>query len=341
VAALRIREDYRTLTGPEKAAIMMLALGEEHATKLFTHMDDEEIRELSQTMANLGTVSSTIIERLFVEFAEQISSTGSLVGTYESTERLLMKVLDTDKVNQIMEDIRGPAGRTMWDKLANVNETVLANYLKNEYPQTVAVVLSKIKGEHAARVLAQLPESFAMEVVMRMLRMESVQKEVLDDVERTLRTEFMSNLARTSRRDAHEMMAEIFNNLDRNTESRFLAALEERNRDSAERIKALMFTFEDLSKLDPSGVQTLLRVVDKPKLGLALKGSSETLRDLFFTNMSERAAKIMREDMAAMGPVRLRDVDEAQMYMVQVAKDLAARGEIVMSEGKGEDELIY
>jgi flagellar motor switch protein FliG len=180
-----------------------------------------------------------------------------------------------------------------------------------------------------------------MEVVMRMLRMESVQKEVLDDVERTLRTEFMSNLARTSRRDAHEMMAEIFNNLDRNTESRFLAALEERNRDSAERIKALMFTFEDLSKLDPSGVQTLLRVVDKPKLGLALKGSSETLRDLFFTNMSERAAKIMREDMAAMGPVRLRDVDEAQMYMVQVAKDLAARGEIVMAEGKGEDELIY
>jgi flagellar motor switch protein FliG len=341
VAALRIREDYRTLTGPEKAAIMMLALGEEHATKLFTHMDDEEIRELSQTMANLGTVSSTIIERLFVEFAEQISSTGSLVGTYESTERLLLKVLDNEKVNQIMEDIRGPAGRTMWDKLANVNETVLANYLKNEYPQTVAVVLSKIKGEHAARVLAQLPESFAMEVVMRMLRMESVQKEVLDDVERTLRTEFMSNLARTSRRDAHEMMAEIFNNLDRNTENRFLAALEERNRDSAERIKALMFTFEDLSKLDPSGVQTLLRVVDKPKLGLALKGSSETLRDLFFTNMSERAAKIMREDMAAMGPVRLRDVDEAQMYMVQVAKDLAARGEIVMAEGKGEDELIY
>jgi flagellar motor switch protein FliG len=341
VAALRIREDYRTLTGPEKAAIMMLALGEEHATKLFTHMDDEEIRELSQTMANLGTVSANIIERLFVEFAEQISSTGSLIGTYESTERLLMKVLDSEKVNQIMEDIRGPAGRTMWDKLANVNETVLANYLKNEYPQTVAVVLSKIKGEHAARVLAQLPESFAMEVVMRMLRMESVQKEVLDDVERTLRTEFMSNLARTSRRDAHEMMAEIFNNLDRNTESRFLAALEERNRDSAERIKALMFTFEDLSKLDPSGVQTLLRVVDKPKLGLALKGSSETLRDLFFTNMSERAAKIMREDMAAMGPVRLRDVDEAQMYMVQVAKDLAARGEIVMAEGKGEDELIY
>jgi flagellar motor switch protein FliG len=229
----------------------------------------------------------------------------------------------------------------MWDKLGNVNEVVLANYLKNEYPQTVAVVLSKIKPEHAARVLGLLPESFAMEVIMRMLRMEAVQKEVLEDVERTLRTEFMSNLARTNRRDAHEMMAEIFNSLDRQTEQRFISALEERNRDSAERIKALMFTFEDLSKLDPQGVQTLLRSVEKSKLALALKGASEAIRDLFFTNMAERAAKLLREEMASMGPVRLKDVDEAQIYMVQTAKDLAARGEIILSEGKGEDQLVY
>ena len=339
--ALRVREDYRTLTGPEKAAIMMLSLGEEHASKLFQHMDDEEIKELSQTMANLGTVSANLIERLFVEFAEQLSATGSVVGTYDSTERLLLKVIPKDKVDAIMEDIRGPAGRTMWDKLANVNESVLANYLKNEYPQTVAVVLSKIRPEHASKVITILPESFAMEVIMRMLRMEAVQKEVLDDVERTLRTEFMTNLARTNRRDSHEMLAEIFNNLDRATEHRFLAALEERNRDSAERIKALMFTFEDLGKLDPAGVQALLRSVDKSKLSTALKGASETLRDLFFTNMSERAGKMLREEMGSMGPVRLRDVDEAQMYMVQLAKDLASRGEIVIAEGKGEDELIY
>jgi len=186
-----------------------------------------------------------------------------------------------------------------------------------------------------------LPEPFAMEVVTRMLRMEAVQKDVLDDVERTLRTEFMSNLARTSRRDAHEMMADIFNHLDRSSENRFITALEERNQDSAERIKALMFTFEDLGKLDPSGIQTLLRVAEKDKLSLALKGASETVRDLFFSNMSERAAKIMKEDMQAMGPVRLRDVDEAQMHMVQVAKDLAARNEIIIADSKDEDELVY
>ncbi|NIR76359.1 MAG: flagellar motor switch protein FliG [Gemmatimonadetes bacterium] len=338
---MRLREDYRTMSGPEKAALLLMSVGEENASRLFALMDDDEIRELSQSMANLGTVSAQMVERLLVEFADQISTTGSLVGNYDNTERLLMKVMDRDRVGNIMEEIRGPAGRTMWDKLGNVNEAVLANYLKNEYPQTVAVVLSKIKPEHAARVLAVLPEPFAMEVIMRMLRMESVQKEVLDDVERTLRNEFMSNLARTNRRDAHEMMADIFNFLDRNMENRFLTALEERNKDSAERIKALMFTFEDLTKLDPGGVQTLLRNADKDKVALALKGASEDLRDLFFSNMSERAAKIMREDMQAMGPVRLRDVDEAQMLLVTLAKDLAANGEIVIADTKGEDELVY
>ncbi|MHA1152571.1 MAG: FliG C-terminal domain-containing protein, partial [Alphaproteobacteria bacterium] len=161
------------------------------------------------------------------------------------------------------------------------------------------------------------------------------------DVERTLRNEFMSNLARTNRRDAHEMMADIFNFLDRGMEARYLTALEERNKDSAERIKALMFTFEDLGDLDPGGIQTLLRNADKDKISIALKGASAELRDLFFTNMSERAAKIMREDMQSMGPVRLRDVDEAQMLMVTLAKDLAASGEIIIADSKGEDELVY
>ncbi len=338
---MRVREDFNALSGPEKAALLVMSVGEENAARLFTLMDEEEIKELSQQMANLGNVSSQLIERLFVEFTERISSTGSVVGNYESTERLLLKVMEKDKVDAIMEEIRGPAGRTMWDKLGNVNESVLANYLKNEYPQTVSVVLSKIKPEHAARVLGNLPEPFALEVIMRMLRMDAVQREVLDDVERTLRTEFMSNLARTSRRDAHEMMADIFNNLDRATESKFLNSLEERNKESAEKIKALMFTFEDLAQLDPSGVQTLMRAAENDKLAIALKGASEPLRDLFFSNMSERAAKIMKEDMQAMGPVRLRDVDEAQMHLVQIAKDLAARNEIILSDGSEEDELVF
>ncbi|MCW9034380.1 MAG: flagellar motor switch protein FliG, partial [Rhodospirillales bacterium] len=244
-------------------------------------------------------------------------------------------------VEQIMEEIRGPAGRTMWDKLNNVNESVLANYFKNEYPQTVAVVLSKIKSDHSARVLSVLPETFAMEVITRMLRMESVQKEILDSVEKTLRTEFMSNLARAAKKEPHEMMAGIFNNFDRNTEARFMSALEERNRESAEKIQSLMFTFNDLIRIDAAGIQMMLRQVEKDRLGMALKGANDEVKDLFFNNMSERAGKMMKEDMEAMGPVRLSDVDEAQAEIVGVAKQLAESGEIVISEGGDEDELVF
>jgi flagellar motor switch protein FliG len=332
--------DPARLNGAEKAAIILLALGEEHIA-LWEAMDDEEIKEISQAMSGLGNVSSQVVEDLMVEFVSGMSSAGALMGSYEQTQRLLANFMPGEKVENLMEEIRGPAGRTMWDKLGNVNEAVLANYLKNEYPQTVAVVLSKIKGDHAARVLSALPEDFALECVQRMLRMEPVQREILDKIEQTLRTEFMSNLARTSKRDSHEMMADIFNAFDRQTEARFITALEERNREAAERIRALMFVFEDLSKLDPGGVQTLLRAVDKDSLGLALKGASDALREMFFSNMSERAAKIMREDMETMGPVRLRDVDQAQMAMVQVAKDLAAKGEIMLAGAGGDDELVY
>jgi flagellar motor switch protein FliG len=341
MAAVRVREDVRSLTGAEKASLFILSLGEEYAARLFSHMSDDEIKELSQVMANLGNVSSNLVEKLFVEFAEQMSSSSGTVGTLESTERLLMKVLDKSRVGNIMEDIRGPAGRTMWDKLANVNEAVLAAFLKNEYPQTVAVVISKVKPDHAAKVLSQLPESFAMEVITRMLRMESVQKDVLEDIERTLRNEFMNNLARTNRRDPHETMAEIFNNLDRGSETKFMTALEERSRDSAEKIKGLMFTFEDLGKLDGASIQAILRVADKAKLPLALKGSSDGIKDLFFSNMSERAGKLLKEDIGALGPVRLRDVEEAQSSLVNTAKDLAAKGEIVIAKENEEDELVY
>ena len=241
-------DDYRGLTGGQKAAMLMLALGEDQCARLFGMMHEDELKDISAAMAELGSVRAEVVERLCLDFAENMGSAGNLVGSFRAPIAC-GKGAPARSCRAIMEEIRGPAGRTMWDKLGNVNESVLANYLKNEYPQTVAVVLSKVRPEHAARVLAFAAGFFAMEVVMRMLRMESVQKDVLDGVEKTLRAEFMSNLARSTRRDAHEMMAEIFNNLDRQSEGRFIAALEERNREAAERIKSLMFTFDDLARL--------------------------------------------------------------------------------------------
>ncbi|MBR2118691.1 MAG: flagellar motor switch protein FliG [Pseudomonadota bacterium] len=345
VATLASRQNGRAKTkpmsGPKRAAIMMLALGEQYGGKIWSMLDDDEVRELSLVMSSLGTVEADVVEDLMLEFVSRMSASGALMGNFDATERLLQQYLPSDRVHGIMDEIRGPAGRNMWEKLSNVQEEVLANYLKNEYPQTIAVVLSKLKPEHAARVLAILPEDMALDVVNRMLKMEAVQKEVIERVEQTLRVEFMSNLSQTRRRDAHEVMAEIFNNFDRQTETRFITSLEEDNREAAERIKALMFTFDDLVKLDAGSAQTLMRHVDKDKLGIALKGANETVRDFFMGNMSSRAAKMLLDDMAAAGPVRLRDVDEAQALLVNLAKDLAAKGEIMLQKNRADDELVY
>ena len=340
-ANVSLDNEERELDGAEKAAIMLLALGDEYGGPIWARLDDIEIKQVSIAMSKLGGITPNMLDNLIVDFVARLSSKGSVNGNFDSTERLLLSFLPQERVNVIMEEIRGPAGRNMWEKLSNVQENVLANYLKNEYPQTVAVVLSKIKPDHAARVLSIMPEDFGLEVINRMLSMEAIQKEILEKVEQTLRVEFMSNLSTTQRRDAHEVMADIFNNFDRQTEARLLAALEEENRESAEKIKQLMFTFEDLSKLDSTGVQAVLANIEKDVLALALKGANETIRTLFFDNMSQRAGAMLQEDMESLGPVRLRDVDEAQGTMVNMAKDLAARGEIMISKGNSDDELVY
>jgi flagellar motor switch protein FliG len=333
--------DLDQFTGVEKAAILLLALGNEYGHPIWKQLDDDEVISVSLAMSRMGSVTKEISETLLTQFISNMSLTGALMGTSASTERLLAEFIPQERLKHIMEEIRGPAGRNMWEKLSNVQANVLANYLKNEYPQTVAVIFSKISTEHAARVLSILPDDFALEVVQRMLAMESVQRDVLEKIEHTLRSEFISNLSQTQKRDAHELLADIFNSFDRQTESRFLHSLEEADWDAAERIKTLMFTFDDLSKLDKASIQTLLRKVDQDKLLLAMKGASEPVREFFFANMSERAGKLLKDDLEVMGPVRLKDVDDAQTAMINTAKDLADNGEIIIAKNSAEDELIF
>ena len=333
--------ELKKYSGIERAAALMLALGKDYGAPIWEQMSIDEVKELSSCISTLGRVPSSVVEHLLVQFSGEVSSMSSLHGSYESTERLLQGVLPGEKVKEIMEDIRGPSGRTIWDKLSNVSESVLASYLKNEYPQTVAVMLSKLNPDHAARVLAELPKDFSVDIVLRMLRMETVQKEVVNQVEQTLKNEFMSNLARSQRRDPHEAMAEIFNALDRSTEEAMLSELDDKSPESAERIRALMFTFEDLQNLLPASIATLVRTADKREMALALKGAPEDMKQLFFGALTERAAKLMREDMEAMGPVRARECEEAQTNLVRLAKALADRGEIVLVDPKSDDAMIY
>ena len=330
----------RDLTGDEKAAVLLLSLGPDYGRPILEELDEVEVKALSRTMVRMGPITQEMLDALFAEFVTSVSANGSVSGNSESTQRLLLSFLPPDRVDAIMEEIRGPAGRNMWEKLSNVQEDILASYLKNEYPQTIAVVLSKIATDHASRVLAILPEELAMDVIKRMLSLDPVQKEILEKIETTLRTEFMSTLSHSKRRDSHEQIAEIFNAFDRQTEARFIASLEESDREGAERIKALMFTFEDLGRLDGGAIQALINKVEKKELALALKGANDMLKDIFFSNMSARSGKLLRDDMEAMGPVRLKDVDEAQGRLVAMAKDMAARGEIILNKGKSDEEMI-
>jgi flagellar motor switch protein FliG len=332
--------EYTKLSGVEKTAILLVAIGDTYSTKLLSMMHEEEVLEVSKAMIQLGPVKAEIVEQLAHEFMLNVGGISGLAGGYDTTQRLLATFLPPDRVAALMEDIQGPTGRTTWEKLGNVKESVLAAYLKNEYPQTVAVVISKIKPAQAAAVLNELPETFASEVIMRMLRMESVQKDVLDGVERTLRSEFMSNLARTTRRDPYEHLATIFNSFDRKAEARFFGQLEERDKDAAGRIRTLMFTFDDLIKIVSPGIQLLVRSVQKDRIALALKGASKEMRDLFFENLSERAGKMLKDEIDALGAVKLRDVDDSRAEIVRVAKELAAGGKIEISQG-AEEEVVY
>jgi flagellar motor switch protein FliG len=341
MAAVVEPPELKKYSGMQRAAALMLALGRDHGGPIWEQLNTDEIKELSSTIAQLGRVPSVVVENLLVQFSGEVSSMATLHGSYETTERLLEGILSADRVKEIMEDIRGPSGRTMWDKLSNVSEAVLAGYLKNEYPQTVAVILHKLRPDHSARVLSELPRDFATDVVMRMLRMDTVQKDVIVQVEQTLKSEFMTNLSRAQRRDPHETMAELFNALDRSTEEAMLGALDEKAPESAERIRALMFTFEDLANLLPAAIQTIVRNCNKRELALALKGSPEEMKKLFFNAMTERAAKLMRDDMAAMGPVRARECEEAQTSLVRLAKSLGDRGEIMLVDPKSDDAMIY
>lgn len=332
--------DINQLDGAQRCAILMLLLGDKHGAGIWSMLEDEEIRTVSSAMAQLGSVQPKLVETLIVDFIARLSSGGTVTGNPDRTEELLTKIFPREQVSLMMADIRGASGRRMWQRLSHTDPEILANYLRNEYPQTVAVILSRLPADHTARVLGIFPDDLAIDVVNRMLRMDPIQKEALEHIEETLRNEFVTTIAKGSRRDPHEQMAEVFNAFDRQTEARFLAALDEQNRDAARKIRELMFTFEDLAKLDPGSIQTLMRQVDKDVLGKALKGATEGAKTFFFGNMSSRAAKNLQEDMGAMGPIRLKDVDEAQSRMVALAKELADKGEIMITKSRAEEELV-
>ena len=333
-------KDIEKLTGSQKVAIVLLSLSDENATRIFSLMSEDEITDISHAMSHLGAVSPDVIDSVMDQLAGGLTGDSMFLGNLHSTERLLEKILDKDRVSALMDEIRGPQGRNTWEKLANVNEELLALYFRNEHPQTAALVLSKISPDHAAKVLSNLPDGFAFEIISRILSIGSVKKEVLERVERILRAEFISSVGKTQKYDSFEMLAEIFNNLDRNSESKFMTMLEANLPDAAAKIKDMMFTFDDLIKINSKGIQRLLRDVEKSRLTLALKGAPDEVKNVLFSSMSQRAAKIIEEDLMALGSVRVKDVDAARGDVVAVAKKLIEAGEIDVALNSNDDEFV-
>ena len=333
-------KDIEKLTGPQKVAIVLLSLSDENATRIFSLMSEDESTDISHAMSHLGAVSPEVIDSVMEQLTGGLTGDSMFLGNLHSTERLLEKILDKDRVSALMDEIRGPQGRNTWEKLANVNEELLALYFRNEHPQTAALVLSKISPDHAAKVLSNLPDGFAFEIISRILSIGSVKKEVLERVERILRAKFISSVGKTQKYDSFEMLAEIFNNLDRNSESKFMTMLEANLPDAAAKIKDMMFTFDDLIKIDSKGIQRLLRDVEKSRLTLALKGAPDEVKNVLFSSMSQRAAKIIEEDLMALGSVRVKDVDAARGDVVAVAKKLIEAGEIDVALNSNDDEFV-
>lgn len=326
------------ISNVDKAAILVLALGERYAEDIVSQLDDEELKTLSRSMASVGRVDSDVVENVIEQFISKVAYSQELMGSISATEKLLRAALPPERVNAILEEIGGAGGgKSMWERLSQVSDELLANYLKNEYPQTISLILSKIDSTHASAVMAHFPDALNLEVMMRILKMETVQREVLDEIERTLHNEFITNLSRAQKRNSHEILADIFNHFDRNTETRLMEMLERQDYEAAEHVKSLMFTFEDLARIEPSGIQEIIRAFNKEVLAVALKGAQPQLLDIFLSNMSERAGRILQEDMNALGPMRLRKIEEAQQQLVGLAKEMADRGEIEILEPSADD----
>ncbi len=334
-------KDIEQLSGGEKVAVILLSLSQDNVTKVFSLMTEQEIMEISRSMSTLGPVKAKLIEEVINQVSDDLSYSNSFLGNLYTTEKLLNTILEKDKVQSLMEEIRGPQGKNTWEKLSNVNEELLALYFSNEHPQTAALVLSKINPDHAAKVLANLPDVFAFDVVSRLLNLGTVKKEFLESVENVVRLEFITTFRKTQAYDSFEMLAEIFNNLDRNTESKFMAMLETKIPDAANKIKDKMFTFNDLIKLGKKGMQRLLTDIDRSRLTLALKGCPSDLKNMIYSGMTQRAVKIIEEDLTILGAVRAKDVDVARSEIVIIAKGLIDAGEIDINfSDDSDDELI-
>ena len=326
------------LTGPQKTAILILALGDAFASEVFKKFDRAEITAVSRAMAKLDTVGKEQAEEVLREFNQAMTiGKEMLYGGPEQVRKMISSNLDSDTARYILDELDFESGPVPFKELGNVSPKILAQILRNEHPQTLALILGHLPPESAGNLLQNMSPGVRAEVLIRLAKLEAVAEEMLVEVDRVLQSQLIAIGGKEGRKvGGVSSVAEILNAIDRATEEEIMADIEEESAQLAEEIKQLMFVFEDIMKIDDRGIREILKEISNEDLTMSLKTAPEELREKFFKNLSERAGNMIREDLEIMGPVKLSEVEAAQQNIVKQVRRLEAEGRIVIAGSGGE-----
>lgn len=331
----------RDYSGPEKSAILLLALGDDVAPLIFQLLNDQEIQRISNYMSYTRNVGIETVNEIIVEFAEMTGTVeGMVAGGKEYVRKLLDRALDPEKAEWIISNLSIPTLETGLEALRWLDAKTIARFLHSEHPQTIAVIVAHLDPSQAGTVLTSLPPSLQAEVVLRIARLEHIPPGIVQELDKVLRNELKATGAFESGQvGGIQSVAEILNNVDQASEREIMGQLEEANAALAEEIRQLMFVFEDLLGVDDRGLQQILKEVSNQELTTALKTASEELGEKIFRNMSQRAAQMLREELEVLGPVRVSEVERAQQKITQIAKRLEAEGKLVL-DARGDNAVV-
>ena len=332
------------LTGPQKAAMFLLSLGEELTANIIKQMDEEEIKKLGSHIAQVSYIGPKTLETIFSEFSSLYAADQPFLlspkGGNQFIKNVVTLALPGEKGQGILEEIEEQGKWKLFQKIKKYDPKTLSNFIRNEHPQTIAIILSHLESGQAAAILTELPVNLQTEVVYRVAELENVSPEIVEEIDQAL----MEEVAAVKSFDGQQIggvrsVAEMLNQMDSSLEGTILKGIEEFRQGLADEIRQLMFIFEDLINVDDRGIMAILKEVNNEELILAMKTASDEMKEKIFKNMSERAAQMMKEDLEVMGPVRLKDVEVAQQGIIKIAKKLEAEGKIVLA-GKGSEEAF-
>jgi len=332
--------EMASLSGPEKAAIFLIAMGEKFTSQIFNKLDDRQIKKLSRAMSRVQDIPAETVQQVLNVFLEALGKPLDLrVKGDAFVKRVITETMAGDRAGTILEDIEADLSPVPFENFKDVDSKVLAKFIQNEHPQTIALILSHINPKQAAEILTDFSENMQSDIMLRVAHLENVPQNIIAEVEQVLQQEINALGTVDARKiGGAETVAEILNQVDQSTENAILSRIEEDHLDLANDIRKLMFIFEDLNEVDDRGIRSLLREVNNEELTLALKTAPESLKQKIFSNLSERAAAIIKEDLEIMGPVKLSDVERAQQSVLRVAKKLEAEGKLML--GKGGEEVF-